>query len=262
MAAVQLRARLQPLQPLTPKYRHADMYRRARAASIDASRFPLLAAHVADKGFLPDLAIDTPTRRLKNARPTVRRLRHLADCYGELSMFTLDLSHLNGLDHYSRALAVEAHSTVRQWLHAADLMGTWAVQRGRRGRTHAHVVTASSAPDAVGVRRSEVDDLEGLGAYLVTPSDARLRRFRPKDFTRWTLEGLTDMKHAGAEAYLAARAPLSERQRLPHLRSDNLPRGLSAIRVIDLPEGPSASSLVSSPTAAHAGLPAPSWGQE
>lgn len=236
------------------------MYRRARAASIDAGRFPLLAAHVADKGFFPDLAIDTPAKRRRNALPTVRRLRHLADCYGELSMFTLDLSHLDGMGLYSRPLANEAHSAVRQWLHAAGLMGTWAIQRGRDGGTHAHVGTASGAPDAAGVRRSEVHDLEGLSAYLVTPSDAQLRRFRPKDFTRWTLEELTEMKHAGAETYLAARAAIGQGKRLPHLRSDSLPRVLSSLRVIDLPGGHTGPSLGSSPTSAPAVPSGPSWG--
>lgn len=237
------------------------MYRRARAASIDAGRFPLLAAHVARRGFLPDVAIDTPAKRRRNALPTVRRLLRLADCYGGLSMFTLDLSHLDGLGLYSRTLADEAHSAVRQWLHAADLMGTWAVERGRDGHTHAHAATFSEAPTGAGIRRTEVYDLEALATYLVKPADARLDRFRLKDFARWGHDALDGMRLEGTETYLAARAGIGQGKRLPHLRSDNLPRGLSSFRVINSPTGPSVPSLDSSPTR-HAEAPSRvSWGQ-
>lgn len=226
---------MQPyLQPLSPKYRFADMYRRGRAAAIDESRFPLLAAHVLRCGFLPNIASDTPARRHKDAQPTLRRLRLLAEKYGALTMLTLDLTHLDGFDLYARSLAREAHDAVRILLQTFNLVGTWVIERGRDGHTHAHVVTSASLPTIVGGRKSEVYHLERLAAYLVKPSNACLVRVRPKDFSRWTPVELTEMNHCAAEEYLVARSLVGEGKRLPHLRSDNVRSGHSALQDIEL----------------------------
>ncbi|WP_161881162.1 hypothetical protein [Deinococcus alpinitundrae] len=229
MGALQLKKRL-PYQSLSPKYRRADIYRRELLATLPASRYPLLRAYIALHGFLPDIAADTPKKRLRAAKATIQRIRWLASQYGSLSMWTLDLSELDNLDLYSVVLAAEAHATVRGWLATACLMGTWTVERGRDGRTHAHVVTSSAAIKGAGIRRTDVYDLDDFD-YLAKPGDARLTRFLPEDLALWGLDALQRMKLDGLETYLTARAGIGLGRRLPRLRSDYVLRSPKTLPV-------------------------------
>ena len=217
-------------QPMSPRWRNAPMYTSRRPAQAQQLP-PLLAAHLeTHHGHFPDAVADTTARRRKAAKPMLARLQRLAIRYPEgLKSFTVRLFQLDALNLYSLNLAEQAHESVKAFLKAADLHGSWVIERGRDGGTHAHIVTgnvdAENIPNGFVVTAvRDVQDAGGLASYLAKPADARACKPRLGDIIRHGTDGIRLAKVTAAEQYLESRVGLAPGERLPRLIGHNLPR--------------------------------------